>query len=141
MTFPSTIRQFADNDKNNLKVGCGSIGVFRNKYGNLFVGEVSEVNRTTRSYTVVEYVLLDGYNQEVTRFKAIQDPTTQRNIYHTCIKGVGENLVVKKLSTTCIINDGEGQFVEMLDLSRKCGDGKFLINSGEHYLIKSIIIN
>lgn len=130
-SFAFSTRIFPNNDDSSLKVEVGSTGVFRNKYGNLLIGEVSRIDALNGTFTIVEYTLLDSSQNSITRFKEHQHADAYRSLYYTCLKVAGGNLVLQKLPTTCKIHKDEGQFVEMLDLSRKFTDGFYLINSSK----------
>lgn len=83
------------------------------------------------SFTVVEYALW-CQGQRVTRFKRNGDANVNQSVYNTCNKETSGNWIVIKLpTTTIVIKEGEGRFVEMLDLSRKYLNEYNLINTSK----------
>lgn len=128
-TFESVIRNFANNDDDKLLVKLGSTGIFRNKYGNLLIGEVVKIDAVEGTYVVAEYGLFCN-SEWISRFVPVQDNISNGSVYHTCCKGPGGNLVISKLTTRTTISETDGQFVEMLDISRSDGDFQ-LINTSK----------
>ncbi|KAI9331639.1 hypothetical protein BD770DRAFT_375807 [Pilaira anomala] len=114
----TTVRDFADNNDQDPVVKLGSSGIFKNKHGNYLIGEVVKVDALTGEYKVVEYALLRG-DEAITRFDELESDDVSSSLYHTCMKDGANNLLVFKTRAETSFREAEGQFVQILDISRR----------------------